>query len=79
MKNVFKVILAVATVIGIAKLAKGHCEKDGKCKNFKQKRLSFLDKVRNMSDEEFSKFKEDFQNGNFRKHWREQPTPEVNS
>ena len=79
MKNVFKVILAVVAVIGIAKLAKGHCEKDGKCKNFKQKRLSFLDKVRNMSDEEFSKFKEDFQNGNFRKHWREQPTPEVNS
>jgi hypothetical protein len=53
-------------------------EKDGKCKNFKQKRMSFLDKVRNMSDDEFSKFKEDFQNGDFRKHWR-QRTPESNS
>lgn len=78
MKNVFKVILAVAAVVGIAKLAKRQCEKDEKCKNFKQKRLSFFDKVRNMNDEEFSKFKEDFQTGNFRKYWREQPTPEVN-
>jgi hypothetical protein len=42
------------------------------------KRMSFLDKVRNMSDEEFSKFKDDFQNGNFRKHWK-QRTPESNS
>ena len=46
--------------------------------NFKQRRLSFLDKVRNMNDEEFSKFKDDFQNGNFRKHWK-QHTPESNS
>ena len=62
MKNFWKVALAALAVVGIAKLTKGHCEKDGKCKNFKQKRISFLDKVRNMSDEEFSKFKEDFQN-----------------
>ena len=78
MKNFWKVALATVAVIGIAKLAKGHCKKDRKCKNFKQKRISFLDKVRNMSDEEFSKFKEDFQNGDFRKHWR-QRTPESNS
>ena len=55
MKNFWKVALAALAVVGIAKLAKGHCEKDGKCKNFKQRRLSFLDKVRNMSDDEFSK------------------------
>ena len=48
------------------------------CKNFKQKRISFLDKVRNMSDDEFSKFKDDFQNGNFRRHWK-QHAPESNS
>ena len=53
MKNFWKVALAALAVVGIAKLAKGHCEKDGKCKNFKQKRISFLDKVRNMSDDEF--------------------------
>ena len=58
----------------------GHVEliADQLSKNFKQRRLSFLDKVRNMSDDEFSKFKEDFQNGNFRKHWK-QHTPESNS
>ena len=78
MKNFWKVALATVAVIGIAKLAKGHCEKDGKCKNFKHKRMSFLDKVRSMSDDEFSKFKEDFQHGDFRKHWR-QRTPESNS
>jgi hypothetical protein len=78
MKNFWKVALAALAVVGIAKLAKGHCEKDGKCKNFKQKRMSFLDKVRNMSDDEFSKFKDDFQNGNFRRHWK-QHTPESNS
>lgn len=78
MKNFWKVALATLAVIGIAKLAKEHCEKNGKCKNFKQKRISFLDKVRNMNDDEFSKFKEDFQNGNIRKHWK-QDTPESNS
>ena len=78
MKNFWKVALATAAVIGIAKLAKENCKKDRKCKNFKQKRISFLDKVRNMSDDEFSKFKDDFQNGNFRKHWK-QHTPESNS
>lgn len=71
--------MAALAIIGIAKLVKGECKKDGKCKNFKQKRLSFLDKVRNMSEEEFSKFKEDFQNGNFKKHWREKLAPEINS
>ena len=40
MKNFWKVALATLAVVGIAKLAKGHCEKDGKCKNFKQKRAS---------------------------------------
>lgn len=78
MKNFWKVALATLAVIGIAKLAKENCEKNGKCKNFKQKRISFLDKVRNMNDDEFSKFKEDFQNGNIRKHWK-QDTPESNS
>ena len=29
-------------------------------KTSNKRRMSFLDKVRNMSDEEFSKFKEDF-------------------
>lgn len=79
MKNFLKVALATAAVIGIAKLATGECKKDGKCKNFKQKRLSFLDKVRNMSDEEFSKFKEDFTNGNFRQHWKHRQATESNS
>ena len=37
MKNFWKVALVALAVVGIAKLAKGHCEKDGKCKNFKQK------------------------------------------
>ena len=78
MKNFFFLFLVALAVVGIAKLAKGHCEKDGKCKNFKQRRLSFLDKVRNMSDDEFSKFKDDFQNGNFRRHCK-QHTPESNS
>ncbi len=31
-----------------------------------KKNVLFINKVRNMSDDEFSKFKEDFQNGNFR-------------
>ena len=42
------------------------------------KKNIFLDKVRNMSDGEFSKFKDDFQNGNFRRHWK-QHAPESNS
>ena len=42
------------------------------------KKIVFSRKVRNMSDEEFSKFKDDFQNGNFRRHWKEH-TPESNS
>jgi hypothetical protein len=33
--------IAALAVVGIAKLAKGHCEKDGKCKNFKQKDCLF--------------------------------------
>ena len=45
MKPVFKVLLATAAVMGIAKVAKGNC-KDGKCKNFKERRMAMMDKVR---------------------------------
>lgn len=67
MKPLFKVLLATAAIVGIAKVAKGNCTKDGKCKNFKEKRMAMLDKVRNMKDEEYSQLKEDIRSGNFKK------------
>lgn len=67
MKTFVKVLLGTAAVIGVAKLAKGHCEKNGKCKNHKERKMAMLDKVRNMNDAEYAQFKEDIKNRNFHK------------
>ncbi len=79
MKPVFKVLLATAAVMGIAKVAKGNC-KDGKCKNFKERRMAMMDKVRHMNDEEYSQLKENIRSGNYKKVREEfkRQNPETN-
>lgn len=67
MKPLFKVLLGTAAVIGVAKLAKGNCEKNGKCQNHRERKMAMLDKVRNMNDAEYAQFKDDIRNRNFKK------------
>lgn len=82
MKPVFKVLLATAAVVGVAKLAKGNCTKNGKCSSMRERRMGMMDKVRNMSDEEYTQFKNDIRSGNFKKvreEWKQQKqNPETN-
>lgn len=79
MKPIFKVLLGTAAVLGVAKIAKANCEKNGKCKSHQERKMAMLDKVRNMNDAEYAQFKDDIKNRNFKKI-REQikPTTTVN-
>lgn len=79
MKPLFKVLLGTAAVIGVAKLAKGNCEKNGKCQNHRDRKMAMLDKVRNMNDAEYAEFKNDIRNRNFHKikeQFRQEKTAE---